>query len=280
MTKKYVSLVRPINDAMIGLSVIVGAFIASGRIIPNLLNLGFGFITGFFISGSAMILNDIIDLDIDAINNPLRPLPSKAISIKSAKILFVIFSVIGLTFSLLSGILTFAIAMASYIIAIIYNTKGKKTGIPGNLMVAYAMGVPIIYGSAIVGRLNFNIFIYWLMIFLSGIAREITKGITDIEGDRRAGIKTLAVTKGPRAAALASLLLYISAIALSPIPIITGKVYPILYLIPISIVDAMFLGASALTLILPKKESAYKSKNISLLAMLIGLLGFLISTKP
>ncbi|MGC8566714.1 MAG: UbiA family prenyltransferase, partial [Caldisphaera sp.] len=158
--------------------------------------------------------------------------------------------------------------------------RGKKSGIPGNIMVAYAMGVPILYGAAMVNKLNLTIFIYWSMIFLSGVAREITKGIADIEGDKKAGIKTLAAMKSGKFAAIISLVLYFIAIAISPIPLIIDKVYPLLYIIPISIVDIIFISMSLLTVIKPTKNVATKNKNISLIAMLLGLVGFLISTKP
>ncbi|MGC8573490.1 MAG: UbiA family prenyltransferase [Caldisphaera sp.] len=280
MIKDYIKLIRPLNDIMIGFSVIVGSFIASGRQIPSINSLIFGFLTGFFISSSAMILNDIIDINIDKVNNPSRPLPSGKINTNRAYFLFYLFTFLGLIFSFLTGIITFIIALISYFIAVLYNKKGKKSGFIGNIMVAYSMGVPLLYGAAMINKLGLNIVIYWLMIFLSGIAREITKGISDVEGDKIAGVKTLAVIFGRRTAAIFAFLFYIIAVALSPLPVIMNKVYTMIYIIPISIVDIIFITLSLLTIIKPTKEISTKNKNISLIAMLIGLLGFLMSTKP
>ncbi|MFP3228105.1 MAG: UbiA family prenyltransferase [Caldisphaera sp.] len=280
MIKDYIKLIRPLNDIMIGFSVIVGSFIASGRQIPYIHILIFGFLTGFFISSSSMILNDIIDINIDRVNNPNRPLPSGRVSLDKAYLMFYLFTILGLIFSVLTGIMTFLIALISYFIAILYNRKGKKSGFIGNIMVAYSMGVPLLYGAAIINKLNLNIMIYWLMIFLSGIAREITKGISDVEGDKIAGVKTLAVIFGRRTAAVIAFIFYAIAVSLSPLPVIMNKVYPIIYIIPISIVDIIFIASSIFTIIKPTKEISTKNKNISLIAMLIGLLGFLISTKP
>ncbi len=280
MIKEYIKIIRPLNDAMIGFSVIVGSFIASGRQLPDLYSLLFGFLTGFFISASAMVFNDIIDLEIDKINNPNRPLPSGKIKLRNAYIMFYIISVIGLLFSIFTGLITFLIAIISYFVAYFYNKYGKKSGFIGNIMVAYSMGIPLLYGAAMISKLNFNIMIYWLMIFLSGIAREITKGIADIEGDRKAGVKTIAVVLGNRKAAIAAFIFYAIAVSLSPIPVILNRVYPLIYLIPISIVDIIFLSVSIITIIKPTKQISTKNKNISLFAMLLGLLGFLISTKP
>ncbi|AFZ69991.1 4-hydroxybenzoate polyprenyltransferase-like prenyltransferase [Caldisphaera lagunensis DSM 15908] len=280
MIKDYIKIIRPLNDVMIGFSVIVGSFIASGRQLPNLYSLLFGFLTGFFISASSMVFNDIMDIEIDKINNPNRPLPSGKIKIRNAYTMFYLFSIIGLLFSALTGIITFIIAIISYFIAYFYNKFGKKSGFLGNIMVAYSMGVPILYGAAMISKLNFNIMVYWLMIFLSGIAREVTKGIADVEGDRKAGIKTIAVIMGEKKAAIIAFIFYAIAILLSPIPVILGKVYPLIYSIPIAIVDMVFLSVSIITIIKPTKQISTKNKNISLLAMFLGLLGFLISTKP
>ncbi|MGC8567472.1 MAG: UbiA family prenyltransferase, partial [Caldisphaera sp.] len=106
MIKDYIKLVRPLNDVMIGFSVIVGSFIASGRMLPKIEDMIFGFLTGFFISSAAMVLNDIIDINIDKINNPNRPLPKGTISIKNAKYFFYSLSIIGIIFSILNGFQT------------------------------------------------------------------------------------------------------------------------------------------------------------------------------
>jgi len=71
-----------------------------------------GFLTGFFISGSANISNDYFDQDVDRINLPARPLPSGRISVSELWILFFIFTAAGL--------------MA----ACIFRTAAAGTGIP------------------------------------------------------------------------------------------------------------------------------------------------------
>jgi len=58
-----------------GICVIAGELIATGSAI-YLHELLLGFIVGFFISSSALILNDYFDIESDKINVPTRPLPS------------------------------------------------------------------------------------------------------------------------------------------------------------------------------------------------------------
>ncbi|MCS7098638.1 MAG: UbiA family prenyltransferase, partial [Candidatus Methanomethyliaceae archaeon] len=69
----YIVLIRPINSIMMGLAVIVGE-IAVFNGIPRAFEIIFGFLVGFFLTASSMVLNDIVDIEIDRINMPNRPI--------------------------------------------------------------------------------------------------------------------------------------------------------------------------------------------------------------
>jgi len=89
----FLRLIRPVNCAMIGLAVIVGASLVSSLDFST--NLLLGFITSFTLTAASMAINDYYDKDIDAINEPQRPIPSGAISPKEALLLALVLSVIG-----------------------------------------------------------------------------------------------------------------------------------------------------------------------------------------
>jgi 4-hydroxybenzoate polyprenyltransferase len=68
---------------LVGLDLVLGAgiFVVAGEVLslghlphPGIALLGF--MTGFFVSGSANISNDYFDRDVDSVNRPDRPLPS------------------------------------------------------------------------------------------------------------------------------------------------------------------------------------------------------------
>jgi geranylgeranylglycerol-phosphate geranylgeranyltransferase len=113
------------------------------------------------------------------------------------------------------------------------------------------------------------------MVFLSNTGREITKGIVDIEGDRKQNIKTLAVRFGLAPAAIAAALFYISATLLSPIPVLLGLVS--FWFIPLVAVTDLGLVASSIALLKNhSRESARRIKRIVLVWFVFGLLAFLI----
>ncbi len=84
----FIRLIRPINGLMMGLAVIVGASLALAETfsINVALNLLLGFTTAFTLTGASMAINDYYDRQIDAINEPNRPIPSGLIQPKQALI--------------------------------------------------------------------------------------------------------------------------------------------------------------------------------------------------
>ncbi len=268
-------MARVVNSLMVGFAVLVGAVIASGGI-PGLTRSIDAFLVGFLISASAMVVNDIFDLEIDRVNAPWRPLPSGQVSLRGAWACFAVYSVAGLALSAYTGLATFAIALAAWIVGVVYSWRGKRLGLPGNAMVAFSVSVPLLYGAALTGSWGWKIAVYWFMIFSSALAREVVKGIADVEGDMAAGVRTLAVTLGERRAALAAALLYAAAVAASPLPLLLGLLEnPLAYAVLVAVVDAGFIYDSYRIIRRPTRDEALRHKTRVLVYMLLGLIAFI-----
>jgi geranylgeranylglycerol-phosphate geranylgeranyltransferase len=262
---------------MMGFAVIVGAALASPDVLCTVWkNLVYGFITGFMLTAASMAINDYYDREIDAINEPNRPIPSGLITPKEALIFAMALMTIGLVFAYLTSMSSFAIAIIAWAIFIAYTTFGKRTGLLGNFLVSTCVAIPFIYGSIVVTNvIKSNVFIFVLMVFLSNTGREITKGIVDVQGDSIKNVKTLAVRYGERTAAFVAASFYISTILLSPIPPILNIVS--FWFIPlVAITDFGLITSSFLLLKDYSRENAKKVKNIVLLWFIIGLLAFFI----
>ena len=68
-------ILRPELPFAAGVCVILGEIVALGGL-PPFREAMLGFVCGFFLSGSAIVLNDYFDLEVDRVNTPERPLPS------------------------------------------------------------------------------------------------------------------------------------------------------------------------------------------------------------
>jgi geranylgeranylglycerol-phosphate geranylgeranyltransferase len=273
----FARLMRPINCAMMGFAVMVGAVLANPQFSSiDWLNVVYGFITGFMLTAASMTINDYYDRAIDAINEPARPIPSGSVSAKAALVFASVLSIIGLVFAFVTSDLCFTTAIVSWIILATYVTKGKCTGLPGNFLVSACVAVPFIYGSiAVVNQVQLSVLLFALMAFLSNTGREITKGIVDVKGDRAEGVKTLAVRYGEKNAAVAASLFYVSAVSLTPVPWILSLVS--FWFIPLVLVtDIGLVASSALLLKDYSRENARKIKKLVLLWFVIGLLAYVL----
>jgi len=274
----YLRLMRPPNCLMMGFAVIVGAALVS----PNVssvfwLNLIYGFVTGFMLTAASMAINDYYDREIDAINEPNRPIPSGLIKPKEALAFAFILTAIGFATAYLTNVSCFVIAIIAWIFFVAYTTVGKRSGLPGNFLVSICVAMPLIYGSyTIANAIELKVLIFASMAFLSNTGREITKGIVDIKGDKMQNVKTLAVRYGEKNAAIAATIFYLLAVFLSLIPWLLNLVS--FWFIPLVAITDFGLATSSFMLLKDySRENARKVKKIVLLWLIIGLLAFVIS---
>jgi geranylgeranylglycerol-phosphate geranylgeranyltransferase len=263
---------------MMGFAVIVGATLASPNALSTLWqNLAYGFVTGFMLTAASMAINDYYDRETDVINEPNRPIPSGLVKPKEALAFSLVSTIIGFAASYLTNTaypLCLVTAIIAWIVSVAYTTVGKRSGLPGNLLVSACVAVPFLYGSiTITNEVRLNVLIFASMAFLSMSGREVTKGIVDVQGDRRRNVKTVAVRYGEKTASVFATLFYLSAVSLSPVPWFLNLVS--FWYIPFVVAtDCGLLASSFMLLNDYSRENARKTKNIVLLWGFFGLLAF------
>jgi len=279
--KDAIEILRPINALMGGLSVIIG--ILNTRIgidLYNLIfNIIFGVLTYFFIAGSSMVINDYYDIEIDKINRPERPIPRGSITLKQAKILWITTILIGIIFSALHSLL-FNIGYLNIITVVImafigwlYAAWGKKIGFIGNIIVGISFSIGLIYG-AILNNSGIPPYIYYFFLTSSLllISREIIKGCEDVEGDRKEGVKTLAIRIGIKKSTKIAMIFGITAIVFFVLPYFT-VINQLLFLI--SMVFGIAVVIFAVILMLKNDPQIKDFKKISLFLKIGGFLGLI-----
>lgn len=169
-------------------------------------------LAGPLLAGYTQTINDFYDRDLDAINEPYRPIPSGVISIPQVvtQILVLLTTGIGLAFVLdrWAGhefpTIT-ALAIGGSFLAYIYSApplKLKRNGWLGN----YALGASYIAlpwwtGHALFGDLNWKIVVLTLIYSLAGLGIAVVNDFKSVEGDRQLGLKSLPVMFGVTTAA-------------------------------------------------------------------------------
>lgn len=268
----FLEIARIPNCFMMGFAVIIGEFMSFGPKI-SVCPVTIGFLVGFILVAGSMAINDILDKEIDAINNPSRPIPSGRVSETEASVFAGITLITGLSLAFVLSTLNFLIAIMAVSLMLYYNRFGKKTGLPGNVAVSVNLAIPFIFGGA-VGGVNATLWIFALLAFLAGMGREIIKGIADMEGDSRRGVRTLAVTRGLPIASKTGAFFFLVAVLLSAVPIAFSMV-SWLYVPIVLVCDLGFLYSAYSIVKDSSLKNAFRTKNHALVWMLLGLVAFI-----
>ncbi|NEO55206.1 MAG: chlorophyll synthase ChlG [Okeania sp. SIO3B5] len=208
--KIRLQLMKPITWIPLIWGVVCGAA-SSGNYSWNLENVLMSaacmLLAGPLMTGYTQTLNDFYDREIDAINEPYRPIPSGAISIPQVvtQIVFLLLAGVCLSYFLdLSAghdfpIITMLCLFGAFI-AYIYSApplKLKQNGWLGN----YALGssyiaLPWWTGHALFGELNLTIVILTLFYSFAGLGIAVVNDFKSVEGDEKLGLKSLPVMFG------------------------------------------------------------------------------------
>ncbi|MEM9149396.1 MAG: chlorophyll synthase ChlG [Cyanobacteria bacterium P01_F01_bin.3] len=168
--------------------------------------------SGPLLTGYTQTINDYYDRELDAINEPNRPIPSGAISLKQVQVQIWVLLLSGLAVAY--GLdqwaghdfpTVFALAVGGSFISYIYSApplKLKQNGWLGN----YALGASYIAlpwwaGHALFGELNPTIIVLTLIYSMAGLGIAVVNDFKAVEGDRQLGLKSLPVMFGVQSAA-------------------------------------------------------------------------------
>jgi geranylgeranylglycerol-phosphate geranylgeranyltransferase len=261
-----------------GICIIAGELLVTGTSI-SIYDLIKGFLVGFFISSSALILNDYFDIEADKINSPSRPIPSGKVKPYEVVILSIITAIIGFSIALFINITAIAIAVIFWIIGFLYNWKLKETGLLGNIMVSSSVAITFIFGGVIVGNpLDKLVWFFAFIVFFIDLGEEIASGAMDLEGDKKRKSKSIAIINGYDFAIHLSTSLFVIVIIISFIPFILQWLGSS-YLIMIGLMDTIIIFSiiKLLKIENPVKgrkylRFIYLGATISLVAFIVGQL--------
>ncbi len=169
-------------------------------------------LSGPLLAGYTQTLNDFYDRDIDAINEPYRPIPSGVISIPQVVTQILVLLLGGLTVAYALDLWAghqfptmTALALGGSFLAYIYSApplKLKRNGWLGNFALgASYIALPWWAGHALFGDLNWTIVILTLVYSVAGLGIAVVNDFKSVEGDRQLGLNSLPVMFGVNTAA-------------------------------------------------------------------------------
>lgn len=257
----YIKILRPVNEALLALPVVIIAIVGHDFTISVLL----GTLLVLLMAGAGNVINDVFDHKIDAVNKPDRPIPSGRISLKNARIyagiLYIISAFISLIISyLINNFWFFVIIICSAVILYAYSRYFKAMPLVGNIVVGVMVGLSFVIGGIILLCETkdweiFKVSVYiGLLAAVVNVARELIKDMEDVRGDKLYGARTFPILYGKKASSIITILLLAVTVALG-IFLYTFGIFNIAYIIIIII--AVFLCVySAYALFASKLEPA------------------------
>lgn len=268
--RSWIEIIRPLNCLMVALAILIGYLISSSYQLLDLDKLIMAIIAGFLITGAGFIFNDAVDVEIDKIVHPTRPLPKGEIDVNTAFLVSLVIFIAGIVFSIFINVECFLIAIINSIILVVYTEILEKKGIFGNIVISYLTASSFLFGAFAAGKIYS--LVTWLAIitFLAILSREIIKDVEDLEGDFYGERETLPMRIGRERSITIAIFLLGSAMIISILPMFLSLVNLFYSAI---IIPNVILGFGAFQAIFDPKSSRRIIKFGMLLALIVFLLG-------
>lgn len=235
--KALYKLCRPVTSLSGALAVLMGGYVAGtgawGEIILACL-------TTLLIAGSANAWNDYLDVEIDRVNQPQRPLPAGLITLRQAKQFSFALAGLSLILAAFVNLPAFLIVLISNSLLYFYSMRLKSTVLMGNATVAAISALSAVFGGVAAGNVWPTL---WLAVIIAtGImGREVLKTLADYEGDLRQRCRTIATVWGRRAARVVFYLLGAATVVVMMIPYLFNVYRPVYaYVVALGVYPVIF----------------------------------------
>ncbi|WP_083817723.1 geranylgeranylglycerol-phosphate geranylgeranyltransferase [Lacinutrix sp. 5H-3-7-4] len=167
-----------------------------------------------FIAAGGYVINDIYDIETDAVNKPNKLIVGKTLSEDTANKLYILFTVIGvgLGYYLSNSVGRppfFIVFLATSGLLYIYATYLKQIAVVGNIVVSAIVALSLLIvgifelipainsGNQVVQSSMFEVLTdFAILAFSINFIREIVKDIQDVDGDHKSGMQTLPILFG------------------------------------------------------------------------------------
>ncbi|HCK10438.1 MAG TPA: hypothetical protein DHW45_11230 [Candidatus Latescibacteria bacterium] len=269
----YIAIVRPLNVCLTAGGVLLGGWLAVANLSPLL---WLASLSAALIAAAGYVQNDLVDIEIDRINHPDRPLPRGTVSGRFARTFSAIAYTIGLIVSIPLPIACRILALGIVGSLFLYNIWLKHLPLVGNLIVAATGGAPFAFGGLTVELVAPSLLPASLAVIFH-LSREILKDVQDRMGDERASIATLPVLAGETASKTIVTVLLLGLVVAIPLPAFWNWAGPAFLLLGLALSALLIL---TVCLVWQAQEDALLERPSRLLkaGMLLGIAAFLLDS--
>lgn len=214
---KSIALMKPVTWFPPSIAFVCGS-IASGTtqftfIDISRIALG-SLLAGPILCGLSQVINEYCDREVDAINEPNRPIPSGMVTFRQVFITIAVLSFISIGLSFVFGLPVVYLTLIGIFLAIAYSAeplRAKRLGWIGNGLVSVSYeGLPWIAGAMsfyVAGQTNIMGSLVLAALYSFGAHGIMTiNDFKSIDGDRLMGIKSIPAQMGADWAAMSAVI--------------------------------------------------------------------------
>ena len=163
---------------------------------------------GPILCGLSQVINEYCDREVDAINEPQRPIPAGLVTHRHVFVTIAVLTIIGLAMSLFFGMQVVYITLIGMLFAVMYSAepfRAKKLGWIGNALVSISYeGLPWVAGHLAFAQMTGGSLLLAGLYSLGAHGIMTINDFKSIEGDRMMGIKSIPAQMGADWAAMSA----------------------------------------------------------------------------
>lgn len=209
------------NSLYAGAYTLIGAYLAGGVAAalapaPWRAALVVGLVVAY-----GFVINDYVDVEVDALGKPHRPIPAGLLARRDALIFAAALAVFALAVAATLGPGLGLFAAATVAIATLYSFALKGTVLVGNACMGLLIAAIPLFGALAAGAITPAVWVVAGLMWLFDFSHEVLKTTADHAGDRAAGLATVATAFGVAGAVrcFQVLALLFCAVSLLPWPL-------------------------------------------------------------
>lgn len=165
---------------------------------------------GPILCGLSQVINEYCDREVDAINEPQRPIPAGLVTHRHVFVTIAVLTIIGLAMSLFFGMQVVYITLVGMLFAVMYSAepfRAKKLGWVGNALVSISYeGLPWVAGHLAFAQMTGGSLLLAGLYSLGAHGIMTINDFKSIEGDRMMGIKSIPAQMGADWAAMSAVI--------------------------------------------------------------------------
>jgi chlorophyll synthase len=174
---------------------------------------------GPILCGLSQVINEYCDREVDAINEPQRPIPAGLVTYRHVFVTIAVLTMIGLALSLFFGMQVVYITLIGMLFAVMYSAepfRAKKLGWIGNALVSVSYeGLPWVAGHLAFAHMTGGSLLLAGLYSLGAHGIMTINDFKSIDGDRLMGIKSIPAQMGANWAAMSAVITIDSALLMA-----------------------------------------------------------------